>query len=92
MPGKYPPEIPGSRPLTYFGLRALDSTCNDLLHPPLCRRIGDALRRLRCAVLGHIMVTQRWVSLDDTGRGEMHIGCVRCPEFKTEKNTNMEAS
>ena len=87
------------KPKTYFGKQALKADLNELLEEveqgkPWKKRVKEFFLRLRCAVFGHQRVVDRWCHKDDVWkldaekRREFHVGCVRCPEFKTEPDEN----
>lgn len=89
-------EIPtayGSRPVTYFGIKATEPGSENSImdavlgiKAPWHIRAEEALRKARCGIFGHQMVKQKWHREDDHGEGpwEWHIGCLRCSKFRTE--------
>lgn len=86
------PQAYGSRPVTYFGIKAVEPGATALNRlagiekVPYRVVIEEFLRKARCGIFGHQMVKQKWHRKDDHGEGpwEWHIGCLRCSKFRTE--------
>jgi len=82
---------------SYFGMQAQaggSKYINELLNEVKGKavwgkRIRESLRSFRCFMFGHRMRLQHWINRDwthrtsVTGVSEYHVGCNRCPLFKT---------
>ena len=79
-----------SQPKTYFTKNVYST--NEFLRAcsgkKLWRRmIVETLRKIRCKILGHYIVHQKWINAENPIASEWHIGCIYCPKFKTEPFT-----
>lgn len=74
-------------PRTYFGRRAMIINFNSLLRLSIWNVLSNLLLRFRCFIIGHDMVVDEWMRIQDHVVDEYHIGCRRCPKFHVELPT-----